>query len=537
MGVFHVKQKRRVPLFLRLTFWVTLCCFGLMSVALGLTMHYNLNVGQAKIDDMLQSTVQMLAQTPVVKRFVREREMDAYLSAFLKDLTHNTTDLDYIAIADQDSILLYHSDPQYIGEPFDGADQIRALAGERYFSDAGEEPERERRAFHPVYNMDGRIAGFVMASSNHQRFHQYRAMIHQTFLQMFLILGMLTLIFGIIWAMYLHHVLRGARAEDLLRVYLTQNDIINALDEGLVSYDNTGRIRLVNAAAARMLGHREDLLLGQQVDDLIRAENGESLRDRKPDSIRSSRANILVRPITLPDENIWARQVLILTDRSETIRYVEELVGSRHMINALRATTHEFLNKLQVISGLLQMGQVSQAQSYIGDVASNHEHIIGPVMRLIRNANVAALILGKERNMKELDVRLNLLRNSQLPEQSRYLETEELVTLVGNLLENAMEAVNAAPADGMRTVDLQITEDEKGLLVMVSDTGEGIRPEVLPHIFENGFSTKAKTGRGIGMKLIRDIADRRGGSIDVDTEPGSGTTISVIFGRERGEQP
>jgi sensor histidine kinase regulating citrate/malate metabolism len=216
---------------------------------------------------------------------------------------------------------------------------------------------------------------------------------------------------------------------------------------------------------------------------------------------------------------------------------VEELVGSRHMINALRATTHEFLNKLQVISGLLQMGQVSQAQSYIGDVASNHEHIIGPVMRLIRNANVAALILGKERNMKELDVRLNLLRNSQLPEQSRYLETEELVTLVGNLLENAMEAVNAAPADGMRTVDLQITEDEKGLLVMVSDTGEGIRSEDLPHIFENGFSTKAKTGRGIGMKLIRDIADRRGGSIDVDTEPGSGTTISVIFGRERGEQP
>jgi signal transduction histidine kinase len=72
------------------------------------------------------------------------------------------------------------------------------------------------------------------------------------------------------------------------------------------------------------------------------------------------------------------------------------------------------------------------------------------------------------------------------------------------------------------------------LLILVSDTGEGILPEDLPHIFKNGFSTKAQSGRGTGMKLISDITDRHGGSIDVDTEPGSGTTFSIIFSRERG---
>ena len=150
-------------------------------------------------------------------------------------------------------------------------------------------------------------------------------------------------------------------------------------------------------------------------------------------------------------------------------------------------------------------------------------------------ALLAALILGKENNMRELDISLNLLRNSRLPERSRYLESGELVTVVGNLLENAMEAVNSAPAGGMRSVTLQITEDENGLLLMVSDTGDGIREEDLPHIFEHGFSTKARSGRGLGMKLIADIVERQGGSIDVDTEPGSGTTISVIFSRERGD--
>ena len=375
-----------------------------------------------------------------------------------------------------------------------------------------------------------------MASSTHTRIHELRTHIYTTYARLFFILMVCTLLFSAGLAMYLGRNLRGARPEDLLRVYLTQNDILNALDEGLVSFDNTGKVRLVNAAAAKMLGHREDLLVGQQVDDLLRSADGESLRDRVCDPIQSSRSNIIVHPVQLPDSNLWARQVLILADKSEVMRYAEELGGTRHMISTLRANTHEFLNKLQVISGLLQMGYVAEALEYIGTLSAVHEQIISPVMQLIHNSNVAALILGKESNMRELDIELKLLGNSHLPERSRYLSTRELVTVVGNLLENAMEAINASPAGGFRSVVLQITEDEKGLFLMVSDTGEGIREEDLPHIFESGFSTKARTGRGIGMHLIGEITDRHGGSIDVDTEPGSGTTISIIFSRERGAQ-
>ena len=532
------RRKSGLPLFWQITFWITLCCFGLMSIALGVIMQYNLNTGQAKIDDMLQTTAQMLAETPLVKRLLREGEMDAYLSAFLTDLNRNTQDLDCIIIANRDSVLLYHSDAQRIGQSFAGEDETRALAGERYFSNAeGPEQDGERRAFHPVYSIEGQVAGFVMTSSTYHRFNETRSAIFHTFIQFYAVLGCGILIFSAGLAIYLGRLLRGVDHENLLRAYLTQNDILNALDEGLVSYDNTGRIRLVNAAAAKMLGHREDMLVGQQVDDLLRSEDGKSLRGMSSDSIHTNRVNVLARPVKLPDSNLWARNVLILADKSETERHAEELVGTRHMISALRANSHEFLNKLQVISGLLQMGYTSEAQTYIGDMSSTQEHIIGPVIKLIRNANVAALILGKENNMRELDISLTLLRNSKLPERSRYLETAELVTVVGNLLENAMEAINAAPEGSMRAVTLQLTEDDNGLLVMVSDTGEGIREEDLPRIFDYGFSTKARNGRGIGMKLIMDIVDRHGGSIDVDTEPGSGTTISMIFGRERGELP
>ncbi len=532
-------EKRPLPLFWRLLAVIMAAWFALLMLAMMVTLRYSLRTFQEKVDDVLFSTVQTLAESPAVRQILADGACSPEMADFLGDVIRNTTDLDYITIADTDSVRIYHQDPAYIGLPFEGGDQYRCLAGESYLSDA--DPTNfpdQRRAFHPVRDVDGNVMGFIMASATHRRINELRSDIFVTYVKIFLMLTVCTLVLSALLAMYLGKNLRGAKPDDLLRVYLTQNDILNSLDEGLVSLDNTGKIRLVNTAAARMLSHREDLLVGQQVDDLLRAEDGTSLRDRVIDGpgIQSSRANILARPVQLPDSNLWARQVLILADKSEVMRYTEELGGTRHMISALRANTHEFLNMLQVISGLLQMGYITEAQEYIGSVSRVHEHIIGPVMKLIRNANVAALILGKEGNMRELDISLTLLNNSQLPERSRYLSTRELVTVVGNLLENAMEAINAAPADGVRSVVLQLTEDEKGLFLMVSDTGEGISSENLPHIFENGFSTKAQSGRGIGMKLIQEIVDRRGGSIDVDTEPGSGTTISLIFSRERGER-
>ena len=529
------QEKRHMPLFWRLLVWIMVCWVALLAVTLGVTMHYSMAAIQDKIDEILCSSVQTLGESPAVRRVLQNGVCDQELADYLTSVVACTDDLDYITIADTDSIRIYHIDPAYIGLPFEGGDQYRALAGESYLSDA--EPKnfgQQRRAFYPVRDEDGTILGFVMASATYERINTLRRDIYATYAKITLALTVCTLVFSMLLAVYLGRNLRGVRPEDLLRVYLTQNDILNALDEGMISFDTTGRVRLVNAAAAKMLGHREDLLLGQNVDDLLRAEDGTSLRGREEQGLQSDHANILVRPAPLPDSNLWARQVLILADKSEVTRYAEELGGTRHMISALRANTHEFLNKLQVISGLLQMGYVSEALEYIGSMSAIHEHIVGPVMQLIRNSNVAALILGKENNMRELDIELTLLRNSCLPEHSRYLSTTELVTVVGNLLENALEAVNAAPAGGIRSVVLQITEDEKGLFLMVSDTGEGILAENLPHIFKNGFSTKAQTGRGVGMKLIKDITDRHGGSIEVDTEPGSGTTISIIFSRERG---
>lgn len=530
------KQKNgSAPLFWRMMTWIVVCWVILLSVTMMVTMRYAIQTFQNKIDEILISTVESLRSTPTVREMILsgvcDREMDDYLDGVIE----YTNDLDYITIANTDSVRVYHVDPDKIGQPFDGGDQYRALEGECYLTDTKPaNREISRRAFGPVYDEEGNIIGFVMAAARHGRIDELRENIYRTYLGLGGLLLLLTLLISGALAMYLGKRLRGVRTDDMIRMYLTQNDVINALDEGLISFDNTGRIRLVNAATAKILGTGANSLVGRNIDDILRAEDGTSLRDRGNARLQSNRPNIMVQAVRLPDANLWARQVLILADKTEVARYTEDLFGTRHMVNTLRANNHEFMNKLQVISGLLQMGQVERAQSYIGDIADVHEHITGPVLQRIRNTSVGALILGKGSNMRERDVDFVLMTNSYLPEQSRYLTTDELVTVVGNLLENAIEATDIIPAEDLRAVSLQLTEDDKGLLIQVSDTGTGIEDEVLPKIFNTGFSTKADTGRGVGMSRIKEIVDRRGGSIEVETEPGSGTTFTLIFSRERG---
>ena len=530
------KQKNgSVPLFLRMMTWIVVCWLILLSVTMMVTMRYAIQTFQDKVDEILISTVESLRSTATVREMILTGVCDQEMDDYLDGVIEYTSDLDYITIANTDSIRVYHVDPDKIGQSFDGGDQYRALEGECYLTDTKPaNREISRRAFGPVYDEEGNIIGFVMAAARHGRIDALRREIYETYLSLGLLLLVCTLIFTGVLAMYLGKRLRGVKTDDMIRMYLTQNDVINALDEGLISFDKTGRVRLVNAAAAKMLGKKEELLLDRQVDDLLRDEQGRSLRGRSNSSIQSNHPNILVKSVQLPDGNLWSREILVLADKSEVRRYAEELGGTKHMINSLRANTHEFLNKLQVISGLLQMGRTEDAQRYIGSIAAAHEHVTGPVMQLIRNTGVAALILGKASNMRELDVDFVLMSNSALPERSRCLSTEELVTVVGNLMENAIEAANAIPADELRVVVLQLTEDEKGLYIMVSDTGTGIEPAVLPHIFETGFSTKAATGRGVGMGRVREIVDSHGGTIDVETDPGSGTTFTIILSQKQG---
>ena len=193
----------------------------------------------------------------------------------------------------------------------------------------------------------------------------------------------------------------------------------------------------------------------------------------------------------------------------------------------MRAYTHEFINKLHTILGLIQLGRVEQAEQYILDVSQVHHQSVSRVMNQLQDTAVAALLVGKASRAAELGVQLQVDPRSNLSSEEHMLPSGVLVTILGNLIENATESLNRSTRK-QKIIHISILENSEGLFLCVEDTGPGIVPELLPYIFEPGVSTKGD-GHGIGLAQIRDLTDLYHGQIRVESEPKAGTSFFLSF--------
>ncbi len=149
--------------------------------------------------------------------------------------------------------------------------------------------------------------------------------------------------------------------------------------------------------------------------------------------------------------------------------------GVRHMVDAMRAYTHEFTNKLHVILGLLQIGEPERAQQYIMDTTRTQQEAVSRIMNQIKEPSVAALLVGKTSRANELGIRLTLDRESVLSAGTSWLSPDAWVTILGNLIENAIEGLNQTRRR-TKEVSVSIREGADNLFLCVEDTGPGIPP-------------------------------------------------------------
>ena len=205
-----------------------------------------------------------------------------------------------------------------------------------------------------------------------------------------------------------------------------------------------------------------------------------------------------------------------------------------HVVEALRANTHEFMNKLHVILGLLQLEEYKEAERYVLELTKVRAQSMGGITDRIQEPAVAALLIGKLSRAQELRVVFRLDPSSHFPQGSRYLPVDAMISVLGNLIENAFDAFRNVADSAAREVEVCIQEEAQGLLICVEDTGCGIPPKVRQCMFEQGFSTKGK-GRGTGLALIQNIVQAYGGDIRVESVVGLGTTFTIhISPQEKG---
>jgi two-component system CitB family sensor kinase len=221
--------------------------------------------------------------------------------------------------------------------------------------------------------------------------------------------------------------------------------------------------------------------------------------------------------------------VVTVLDRSEVERLTDELGAVRLMTQALRAQRHEFANRLHTLHGLLHTGDVddaADAAEYVSALLDSPAVALADNSDAIASSTVRAYLGGQAAQAAEVGVELTVADTSWVPQ--RLVAPVEVVTVLGNLVTNAVEAAHASGVRPAR-VEVDLLADGADLVLSVANTGDGLPPERLPGLFAGGVSTRGE-GRGLGLAIARGTAESLGGTVEV-THPGGGGAMTVFVSR------
>ncbi|WP_246267727.1 ATP-binding protein [Nonomuraea typhae] len=309
----------------------------------------------------------------------------------------------------------------------------------------------------------------------------------------------------------------GLEPREIAALLEQREGVLHGVKEGVLALDLNGRVTLVNDAARDLLG---DVGEGGDLSDLpVSGRMRDVLGGADPGEDRivlhGERVLVLNRtPVAVRGQHRgW---VVTLRDRTELVRLARDLDDASSATDALRAQAHEFANRMHTVVGLLELGEHEAAVSFITRTTRS-TYAVG-IRERVQDPTLAALLLAKSAEAAERGATLELADDSAVPD-GMLGDPQDAVLVVGNLVANAIDALDGAPG----TVEVSVRADADGLHVRVGDSGPGITPGLVEEVFREGFTTKAaRSGqRGLGLALTRQACLRRGGWVNVRNEGGA----------------
>jgi len=457
---------------------------------------------------------------------VKKEEVEI-LTNQIKDKTH----VHFIVVMDMKGIRLSHPDPSKVGKHFRGGDEGPVLHGKEYVSISKGTLGRSMRAFTPIKNSHGKQVGAVAVGIS---LENVTKAVHKG--RMGIVIGTLIgILIGVIGAVglarYIKKILLGLEPFAIAKLLEERSSMLQSVREGIIAIDKTGKITLVNRAASKLF-KRAGLVenpLGMNIGEYLPEarlthiiESGETELDQEQNL---NGVTILVNsvPVVVGNEPLGA--IASFRDKTEVQLLAEQLTGVRNYADALRAQAHEFRNKLHVILGLVRTEQYDTLANYVSETVNQRETEMSFVTKKIQDPVLAGFLIGKLSFARESGASLSFDCPSKLPMPASSEITHELITIIGNLLDNAMEAIAGS---SNKKVDLRLDYAEDILTIEVKDTGMGMTKSLQNRILDKGFSTKGET-RGFGLYLSAQAIERLEGEMIVSSKPGKGTNFAVYI--------
>lgn len=445
---------------------------------------------------------------------------------------------EYIVVGNKHGVRYSHPIPERIGKEMVGGDNTMALVhGQSYVSKAVGSLGPSLRGKVPIWDEQGEIVGVVSVGF---LMEDIKEIAESQGLRIFWI-AVSGIVLGILGSIYLAGSIKktmfGLEPEEISSLYQQRDAVIQSVREGMMVINKRGEIVLVNQAAYDILSLPEGReVIGQPVADVIPntsmlevLQNGEQQLDRQ--MILNGKDIIANRlPVLSGDKVIGVVSSFRL--KSEIDQLSEELSQVKRYTEALRAQTHEYNNLLYTLSGLIQLESYQEALDLIHNETAVHQDFVQFVMKKLKDPTLGGILLGFYNRAKELKVEFILDRDSSLRKLPEHIQSHHLVSIIGNLITNAFEAVqNSEPLE--RKVRLFVTDIGDDLLIEVEDSGMGVSAELLPQLFKRGFTTKEGEKRGYGLAKIQELVDELGGDVSIEEGDLGGAMFIAAIPKER----
>ncbi|MGO4860105.1 ATP-binding protein [Arthrobacter sp. 2MCAF14] len=458
------------------------------------------------------------AQMPEIRSALAAKDPQHVIEGLAREITA-AAQPDYVVVTDRAGVRFSHPDPALIGQRLE--EPVAVLDGETHVGFDPGSLGTSANAKAPVFGADGSVIGQV--SVGIEETHVFSNQVQN----IWLITGFsgLVLALGVGGSLLLSRRIKrvtfNLEPAEIASLLQEREALLHGIREAVLGLDDDGNITVINGEARRLL-RIEEPALGKPVAELVpEGRLRDLLTGELPgaDQVALTEDALLVvnrMPVSTAGRSIGS--VITLRDRTEIEGLVRDLHSVRGLMEAMRALEHEYANRLHIVDGLLEMGEVDQARTFVSQVSTMSRSLGEGLRSRIAPPELAALLLAKITVAAEQDVQMSVTAESRL--ERPQVDQAELLTIVGNLLDNAVDALANTPRP--RTVTVQF-DDADGVFIAVRDNGPGVPADKIDQVVVDGYSTKdPRPGmrRGIGLALVSRIVHRAGGTLDVFPGPG-----------------